>query len=352
MKIILNILAFLGCFNILADNPSFDAQSPCRQAGNLVWDLREQIDYYKTSSEVSESPTEYRFKKLNAEAWSTTNLSPKISWFRITGWVSRVAGTDDDRLLLIDSWDAVKQRKVPSYCLIHPKASQFIRGDYLDCLVYYSSGRGSNTYSASGINYEFIQYGVPDYANEGTLPNITRSNLERNNDSPSAPAPAIPQNFVGTRMPFHLDVRKDFSVAVWFVMDDYNNAWPNLISAQHGAFNIGVVGRTSGGRGVGNLHSGSNAGIAKFNWMIGDGPVILNKKCCVVLTRTGSRVSLFLNGSLFASGNIIDKHYETPTYISVGEVEGQDDSHFHGTISSVKVYSRALTLSELSRYKP
>ena len=154
---------------------NMDAHNPCRRAAGFVWDLRSQIEYYKNHAEVYGNfyeltsdgyvktkmapPTDYGIKSFTDTQWGTTNLIPEISWFRLSGWVSKIITTNDSKILLIDTWDATKHRKVGSYCLYHPKASQFTWGDYVDCLVYYSRTNQSETFSYENIDYDIVQYG-------------------------------------------------------------------------------------------------------------------------------------------------------------------------------------------------
>ena len=170
---------------------NMDAHNPCRRAAGFVWDLRSQIEYYKNHAEVYGNfyeltsdgyvktkmapPTDYGIKSFTDTQWGTTNLIPEISWFRLSGWVSKIITTNDSKILLIDTWDATKHRKVGSYCLYHPKASQFTWGDYVDCLVYYSRTNQSETFSYENVDYDVVQYGTPDYGNENSLPKRTNA---------------------------------------------------------------------------------------------------------------------------------------------------------------------------------
>lgn len=368
-----------------------DAQNPCRKAGGLIWDLRSQIEYYKTHAEVYGNfyelienryvktklppPTDYGIR--TGTNWITTNLVSKMSWFRMSGWVSAIVHTNNSIMLLIDTWDAVKKRKVKSYCLYHPKSSQFTYKDYVDCMVY----NNAETFSHNNTDYDIVQYGIPDYNSENFLPPRTNSEAKLKvtsvevgmsveesvevgmsvEDSTTIPTPSAPQPLSSKVIAFESSrLMSDFSISLWCRVNDYNNAWPFLIQAENssGGIGIGIIGKTSGSSRVGTLYFVSETGIPRGegNWAIMTPTVIpLGVLCHVVVVKQGNAVFFYLNGKLIGQSKV--KHTTFPPSRTLrlghgrdGDNDWRNNSELHGTVTNVRIYNRALSASEVAYY--
>ena len=69
----------------------------------------------------------------------------------------------------------------------------------------------------------------------------------------------------------------DFTASVWFNAYDIETGWPTILYEQNQSFVLGIVGKISGGSGVGNLFCFESHAAATMGWLLSAGtPSISN----------------------------------------------------------------------------
>jgi hypothetical protein len=340
---------------------NMDAQNPCRRIANVAWDLRNQIEYYKSHAEVygnfytltadgyiktqTSPPTEYSIKMPSPEGWITTNLIPKMSWFRISGWVSAIIPANNSKLIFIETWDAIKRRRVGSYCLLHPKASQFTYRDYVDCLVF----NQSKSMSYNGVDYDVVDYGSPDYINENTLAPKTNSPLS-GMEVKSVEVGMATVDTIAESVSIETQIRPfdstrlfgNFTLSLQVFVDNYNNAWPMIVSVEGRGLGIGIIGKTSRGNSsdIGKLIFTSENGKG-HNWLLKSSrPLAVGKWHSVVVKKHDSMVYLIVDNSTVASQRIGSQTFPRGQKMFIADgpnpILRPEDTRLHGEVKNVQ----------------
>lgn len=146
----------------------------------------------------------------------------------------------------------------------------------------------------------------------------------------------------------------DFTASVWFNAYDMTNAWPTLFDEQgNSAFRSGIVGQISGGSGIGYLYSYSAYAPATFAWfMRRQQQTPLNTFCQVVVSKAGTNVTMFFDGQIVASNQVVSPAILAGQYLKIGRQDIESvpgDTAFHGVIDDVRLYSRALSTNEVAQ---
>lgn len=148
----------------------------------------------------------------------------------------------------------------------------------------------------------------------------------------------------------------DFTASVWFNAYDITNSELVLFDEQgNSAFRSGIVGHTGLGTGMGDLWSYSAYAPATFAWYLERyQQTPLNTFCQVVTTKAGTNVTLYLNGQIVATAQVVTTAITAGQNLNIGredpaieDVPG--NTAFHGVIDDIRIYNRALSTNEVAQ---
>jgi hypothetical protein len=147
----------------------------------------------------------------------------------------------------------------------------------------------------------------------------------------------------------------NFTASVWFNAYDINNSWPTLLEeVGNTAFVLGIVGQTSGAypQNIGDLFAYASHAQPNKDWELM--PLFkpsLNKYYQVVVVRAGTNVMMYWNGTLGATNQVVNPTVEPGNTFYIGCAGDflSSDWVFHGVIDDIRIYNRALSVSEVQQ---
>lgn len=149
----------------------------------------------------------------------------------------------------------------------------------------------------------------------------------------------------------------DFTASVWFNAYDLANAWPTLLyqqsSVQTVSFDLAIAGNACGCADPGSLIAASSYAPASFSYfLVRRQQTPLNTYCQVVLTKSGTNVTMYLNSEVAVTGQVSNPVKVSTSTLWIGRAEQEDvpGGHvFHGVIDDIRIYSRALSALEVQK---